>query len=266
MDPQGGYAQQSQGYQQQTPQARYAFTPDEVRALRECNRESFYYRCLPLGAAFSGATYFAIKAGYLTASARFGPAPKMFFAATVGYFLGKLSYQKKCVEKILALPNSPLGDMIRKNKAGGSTIGFSEALSLEPSFSTVTGTTYTGDISEPRTLDSNLFTDVGDSRPMESFDSNPEHYPKAFENEQQMETKLPPKSSTYLTSYDELRKQNREDYDRRLHPSQYESPTRPTPRTNVNVGIHQEHQQPPQYPPQAQGPPVKKNIYGDAWE
>jgi len=58
--------------------------------------------------------------GYLKGSARFGPAPKMFAAATLGYFVGKFSYQQTCMEKIMALPNSPLAEMIkaRRGKIG----------------------------------------------------------------------------------------------------------------------------------------------------
>jgi hypothetical protein len=48
----------------------------------------------------------------------------MFIAATVGYFIGKFSYQHKCVEKIMALPNSPLADMLKKQRG---KIGFQEA-------------------------------------------------------------------------------------------------------------------------------------------
>ena len=37
----------------------------------------------------------------------------------MGYFVGKFSYQKQCAEKIMALPNSKLGEMLRQRKKGG---------------------------------------------------------------------------------------------------------------------------------------------------
>lgn len=61
--------------------------------------------------------------GYLKPSLRFGPGPKMFLASIVGYFIGKLSYQSVCAEKLMALPNSQLGEILRKKKG---QMGFQE--------------------------------------------------------------------------------------------------------------------------------------------
>lgn len=47
-------------------------------------------------------------------------------AATMGYFVGKLSYQTKCAEKLMTLPNSPLAEALRQRK-GKSKTGFQEA-------------------------------------------------------------------------------------------------------------------------------------------
>lgn len=56
-------------------------------------------------------------------SSRFGYAPKMFGAAFVGYFTGKLSYQNVCAEKLMQLPDSPVGEVLRKRKG---RLGFQE--------------------------------------------------------------------------------------------------------------------------------------------
>lgn len=57
-------------------------------------------------------------------SERFGYAPKMIGGAVVGYFLGKVSYQNACAEKLMQLPNSPIGEALRKRKG---RLGFQES-------------------------------------------------------------------------------------------------------------------------------------------
>lgn len=99
-------------------QANYQFTRDELRVLRECNSESFFQRSLPVGTGFGVAAYFAVKNGYLKGSARFGPAPKVVVGVIIGYFMGKFSYQRKCAEKIMQLPNSRLAEVLRAKKKG----------------------------------------------------------------------------------------------------------------------------------------------------
>lgn len=39
------------------------FSKEDIRILQECNKESFYNRCLPISGLFGFATYSAIKAG-----------------------------------------------------------------------------------------------------------------------------------------------------------------------------------------------------------
>jgi hypothetical protein len=41
----------------------YKFNADEVRAFKECNRESFYQRSLPIGTFLGLGTFYAVKAG-----------------------------------------------------------------------------------------------------------------------------------------------------------------------------------------------------------
>ncbi|KAF4530209.1 hypothetical protein B566_EDAN018311 [Ephemera danica] len=99
-----------------------------MRVLKECNRESFYQRSLPLGTLLGLGTFYAVKSGYFRTSARWGATPKVIVAAVTGYFFGKLSYQKTCAEKMMALPNSPLGETLRRRRqqAGGMASSFSE--------------------------------------------------------------------------------------------------------------------------------------------
>lgn len=105
------------GAQQMNPR-NYKFSEDELRVLKECNKESFYQRCLPLGTFLAGSTWFAVKNGMLKPNPRYGAVPKMIIAAVLGYFVGKFSYQPKCAEKLMQLPNSAIGDMLRKRRRG----------------------------------------------------------------------------------------------------------------------------------------------------
>lgn len=44
-------------------QRYYEFTQEEMKALEECDRESFYQRCMPLSTLFATVTYAAIRCG-----------------------------------------------------------------------------------------------------------------------------------------------------------------------------------------------------------
>ncbi|XP_034839460.1 OCIA domain-containing protein 1-like [Maniola hyperantus] len=100
--------------------AQYKFSPDELRVLKECNTESFYQRSLPLGTGFGLAAFFGVQGGHLKPNPRFGAFPKVTLAVIVGYFLGKLSYQQACAEKLMALPGSYIGQLLREKKEGKS--------------------------------------------------------------------------------------------------------------------------------------------------
>ncbi|XP_045783726.1 OCIA domain-containing protein 1-like isoform X1 [Maniola jurtina] len=100
--------------------AQYKFSQDELRVLKECNTESFYQRSLPLGTGFGLAAFFGVQGGHLKPNPRFGAFPKVTLAVIVGYFLGKLSYQQACAEKLMALPGSYIGQLLREKKEGRS--------------------------------------------------------------------------------------------------------------------------------------------------
>lgn len=84
--------------------------------------------------------------GYLSASARFGAIPKVTAAVVVGYFAGKFSYQQKCAEKFMKLPNSQFGEMLRKKRQGtlqeGVEPGFGPSMSLGPFSGLSSGDSY----------------------------------------------------------------------------------------------------------------------------
>uniref|UniRef100_A0A8D9BNB4 OCIA domain-containing protein 1 n=1 Tax=Cacopsylla melanoneura TaxID=428564 RepID=A0A8D9BNB4_9HEMI len=111
----------------------YKFSPEEMRVLNECNREAFFKRCLPLGSLLGFGTYYGIRIGYFKGHPKFGSVPKVAAAVCVGYFVGKFSYQWKCAQKMMEVPNSRLGQMLRERRRAGKG-GFQET--LEPGFGT----------------------------------------------------------------------------------------------------------------------------------
>ncbi|CAH0716699.1 unnamed protein product, partial [Brenthis ino] len=93
----------------------YEFTPEEMKALEECDKESFYQRCLPFSTVFAALTYVGVKNGFLKRSPHFGAVPKVLFAAFIGHIYGRLSYIPNCEIKLRHLPdNSHLGNVMRK--------------------------------------------------------------------------------------------------------------------------------------------------------
>lgn len=187
----------------------YQFNAEELRVLKDCNRESFFQRCLPFSAILGGGIYYGVKAGFLRGHSRFGATPKVVLAVVVGYFAGKFSYQGKCAEKLMLLPNSPIGEMLRQRRKGGGyqesiETGFGPGMSLTPFSGMNPSDTYND--SSPRNS-----LDLDTSRPeLEGLDDS--HRPSV--DNPIYEEEMPPVQRS-KTTYDELRKQNREEYQQR---------------------------------------------------
>lgn len=237
---------QQQGYppQQQQPEQpkRPVFNSDELRVLRECNKESFYYRCLPFAFLGTSASYMAMRTGYLNQSARFGYAPKMMGAAIVGYFLGKMSYQNACAEKLMKLPNSPIGEALRKRKG---QVGFQESLSLEPGFK----------------MEEKWECPPGQQPIMEDHRPDLRDRQEGLDDYNRITDALAPYTETdaavapqNYTTYEELRRQNREEYNKRME-ERYRRPQGPlndlSPAPS-NIGPTDGSYYPP---PTPEGPP-----------
>ncbi|KOB52357.1 Ociad protein isoform 1 [Operophtera brumata] len=121
------------------PLRYYEFTKDEIKALEECDKESFYQRCLPFSTLAATVTYAAmkygecptpalkygecptpgLKYGYLSRSPHFGVTPKVLMAACLGHVCGRLAYLPHCERKLRALPGH-LGDVMRKHHAANN--------------------------------------------------------------------------------------------------------------------------------------------------
>ncbi|CAG9558042.1 unnamed protein product [Danaus chrysippus] len=211
------------------PLRYYEFSPDEIKALEECDRESFYQRCVPFSSVFAAATYGCVKNGYLKPNPRFGAVPKVAFAVIVGYFVGKLSYQRACAEKLMALPGSYIGQLLREKKEGRGP-NTSLAPRNSPAMFGATSDDIYSDAGPGNSLD--LDTD----RPLFSDDSyNPSSDSGPF-------PQTPGSAPSQPTlSYDELRRKNRMEYSEtrqdpyKMDPAIVPSVTRPkAPSTPTN--------------------------------
>ncbi|KAL1438317.1 hypothetical protein MTO96_048388 [Rhipicephalus appendiculatus] len=262
------------GYDQDRRQRHqgHVLTPEEIKAFQECSNESFKYRALPLGLLASFGVQYAIKVGYLAPHPKYGPYLKMFGAGFVGWLVGKISYRRQCEEKLMKLPNSPIGEALRR-KYGISSPDVVMG-SQSGDYATLSGKDrYSGDLGS------------------QSLDLRSYNAPQGLDDSQrpsmdnpviaEVPENLPP--AKYSTTYEELRRRNREEYERRLSapppPSQLPPPalSQQPPLTPSQPPV----QPPPQsfeertqrgYParmPNAApsgGGTGKKNKYGDTWE
>ncbi|KAK9499761.1 hypothetical protein O3M35_002737 [Rhynocoris fuscipes] len=205
---------------QPAPQTPFKFSPEERRVLEQCNRESFYQRCLPLSAALGVTTYYGVKSGSLSPNPRYGAVPKVIGAVVVGYFLGKLSYQGKCAEKLMALPNSRLGAMLRNKKAGikGPYLEQETLETEHPDPNSLFGKVPSSDFYSDVKPKSHMDIDI--DRPStagldDSFrPSVDDGLPPGFGSPSIKDEELPPQTYN-RTTYEELRKKNREEYEQK---------------------------------------------------
>lgn len=212
------------------PLRYYEFTPEEMKALEECDKESFYQRCLPFSSVFAALTYAGVKNGTFKANPRFGAIPKVTLAVIVGYFLGKMSYQQVCAEKLMALPNSYIGQLLREKREGRSGIGPKRT-------PTMFGAT-SEDVYSDAGMGSSL--DLDTDRPLFNDDS----FRPGSESGTASIIPSPDSSSSKPTlSYDELRRRNRVEYsDARQDPYKIEpnsvpsvSRARPSPQQSPST-------------------------------
>ncbi|KAH8309264.1 OCIA domain-containing protein 1 [Drosophila kikkawai] len=239
------------------PLADYQFSAEEVKALRECNTESFFQRSLPFGTGLGLLAYFGVKNGYLQGNGKYGAVPKVVMGVILGYFVGKFSYQQKCAEKIMRLPNSQLGEMLRQRRQGGGVIStitpdenLGRAFTLAP-FTPSSADVYSDEAYQPgRSTALNLDTE---SRPtMSGLD---DIYRPTLDSATMLDTELPLEPAKPGQSYEDLRRRNREEYlkhQQSPYSKPYEPPTSP-------------QQRPVQAAPLDPAAGGKKNKYGDSW-
>lgn len=238
------------------PTQKLHLTPEELRVLDECNKESFFYRSVPLAAVAMAATQFAVHKGLLKPHPRWGSVLKLLGVGFASWFIGKFSYQSACEEKFLRLKNSPVADMIRKRK-GITPQPFEEHPPSGEMLYADDSTSYSVEddfMSSSRSL--NLDTDkniqyagLDDSdRFKGEYGAQPEDKPQKF-----------------TTTYDDLRRKNREEYE--LRQSKLFAPSTPSYmppfssskdwRSHEDITPGSNHQE---------NPSVLQNMYGDRWD
>lgn len=237
---------------------QYTLSTEEMRVLKDCNKESFFKRCLPLSAFLASSTYLGVKNGFLKPHLNYGAAPKVIVSVVLGYFIGKFSYQSKCAEKLMQLPNSQLGEILRQKRKGNlrenDTSFGSPGMSLTP-FGNLSSVDVYSDLNPNNSLD------LDTTRP-----ENPgldDYYRPSLDNPVFGEEEEMPPVQKYTTSYEELRKKNRDEYQQKRMGnykdfSKLSSPTTPPQSSNENYSTD---------PDITTGdkPQLPKNKYGDVW-
>ncbi|KAM6401906.1 OCIA domain-containing protein 2-like [Pluvialis apricaria] len=80
-----------------------------ARIRKECKKESFWYRALPLSLGSMLVTQGLVSKGIFSASPRFGALPKMAIAGVLGFAVGKVSYIGECQKKFQKIGIVPPG-------------------------------------------------------------------------------------------------------------------------------------------------------------
>lgn len=288
----GGYDQERRARLQ-----NHTLTQEELKVLQECNRESFLYRALPLGLGAAVAVQYGTKMGYLTPHPKYGPYMKMIGAGFIGWMVGKFSYRRQCEEKLMKLPNSVIGEALRRKHGMsspdsflGSPVGqFTDYVSgQDRDLGTLSSQSL--DLrsrGSPQGLDDNQRPSMDrsrshtasqglDDRQRPSMDSMSSTSPQGLNDSERpsmdnpnlakVPENLPP--AKFSTSYEELRRQNREEYERRFSTTPPSSSQQPAP-SYQGLPERQEREYPLRQstPGSALGSGGgKKNKYGDAWE
>lgn len=238
------------------------FSAEEMEALKECEIESLVQRSIPIGTALGVAAYMGVQRGMLAPHPKFGASPKILGAAFLGFLIGKLSYQAKCAEKLMRLPNSQVGEMLRRRKQGFlDNFSPDGGLTMSPfSQRTQQNDVYSdeGMRASPQIPQSSSSLDL--DRPI-SFNGLDDTYRPSLDTpERNFNDNLPlepPKSST---NYEELRRKNREDYNRRLS-APFQQQTNP-PYSERDAQFVRS----PRSDDFHQGSGAAKNKYGDEWK
>lgn len=258
--PQEGLYDPNTTQRPQHPLANYHFSSDELRALKECDVESFFQRSLPFGTGFGLACYFGVKHGYLKPNVKFGAFPKILAGVVFGYFLGKFSYQQKCAEKIMRLPGSKLGELIRQKKNSGMYGVLTPDQNLGTGLALTPFTPPNADIYSDESFrygkSSSLELDT-ESRPtLSGLDDI--YRPSVDDPSPQFETEFPVASQKQGVTYDELRMKNREEYMKK-NQNIYSRPLpSEAPVIRRSSGVANS--------PDAEKLPIgDKNKYGDTW-
>uniref|UniRef100_A0A672MUA5 OCIA domain-containing protein 1 n=1 Tax=Sinocyclocheilus grahami TaxID=75366 RepID=A0A672MUA5_SINGR len=206
--------------------ASYIPNEEERRVFRECNSESFWYRCEQCSTLVMKAVMIFNR--IFTPSPRFGSLPKVAFAGMFGYITGKMSYMRVCEEKFRKLENSPLGEALRQGRLHHmpSELNQSDFEDPNPSESqqSVSESAFqpSTEVSSMPESDSSYTSDYPYSSPSQSYDPTP--FSSGFSDSGPVNIRddISPQAPLYPDEdvpkkkqvlYEELRSKNRENYE-----------------------------------------------------
>ncbi|XP_067663910.1 OCIA domain-containing protein 1-like [Haliotis asinina] len=247
----------SQQYQEQQPgqrpRVRHALTEEEQQVINECNRESFYYRCLPLSLSLMAGVQLLINRGVLARSPSYGIYPKHIGACVLGFILGKMSYFDQCKKKIIAkIPNSHIG------LAARGLLKPEDEMALYQSASPVEGRQLS-DIPKDEMRSTDFDTDKTPAQIPKGLDIND----RPSVDQEGFPLPAQEKAAPSFKSYDDLRSQNRMDFERKMASS--DSPLNQPPWPAPAPPSSQGRQFTPRPSPR-QDTSKSKNKYGDEWD
>ncbi|XP_034947410.1 OCIA domain-containing protein 1 [Chelonus insularis] len=237
---------QANPYQsQQNPLFNIVLTPEEIKILNECRSNAIYHRGLPMGAAMAGGCYYMMNKGIVKRN-MWG----MALSGIAGFFIGTMSYRGICMEKLLSLPNSTLKDRILAAQGMQPRVrvdvntGENFFDSILPSSDTPQGSSF--DV-EPY-----------QSNQLDSYDFRPVDAETAYA----VNPPLQPAQRETYTTYDELRRRNRDDYYRGNSIQSGPRGPAPPPSSSLYSPPSPSNAPSPYNAPLQQGPPQSASSYG----
>lgn len=187
------------GRDQQVPFEATEITDEDRAVLRDCARNSIWFRGIPLSIVSTfGLRELLIRTGYVTKLKNFkGLVYTGVFATT--FYAGVQSYGKTCIAKILALPdNSKLKEAVIKNlpKSAGQTNFYQDNLNLQ-------GNQWASPSEEESIMDMQLPLSSSTATPNNQSSEDDHKAPKLYFDVDEA------KEKKYAT-YEDLRKKHRE--------------------------------------------------------
>ncbi|KAK0081655.1 hypothetical protein PV325_011817 [Microctonus aethiopoides] len=176
-------------------------TQDELRILKECQYNSMVLRGLPLGGVAATTFYYLMKSGTIKKN-RFSLA----ISGITGFLIGTMSYRQICVEKLLALPNSSLKERILTAQGKQPHVRVDVQSQDAQSQSWFDNSSST----EQTPMTSSL--DIEPYNQTHRFDDLP-NLPLDAEAAYAINPPLQPSVGVPYTTYDDLRRNNREQYE-----------------------------------------------------
>ncbi|CAD6240134.1 GSCOCG00002519001-RA-CDS [Cotesia congregata] len=216
-------------------------TTEEMAVLKECQHDAVFHRGLPLAAVATGGFHYMMKTGMMKKNVY-----TLVVSGITGFFIGTASYRSVCMEKLIALPNSTLKERILAAQGVQPVkVDLQSDSQLQPWVDV-----------QPNWETHNA--PMGSALDIEPYQSHNESY-SSTNNTPDPESSYildPPFKSPLrdnYTSYDEMRRRNREEYERaqaqRTRSGRPQPPPPPPPSSTAFDPRFDRPYEPPPYDP-----------------